>query len=211
MKIGLIGATGLIGAAALEQLLADPDCSLLRVWARRSHASAHAKLDWTIVDFAGLAQDVGFAGLDAMLCCLGTTTAKAGKAGLETVDRDYVLACGRAARAAGVPRFGVISALGASPRSPAHYSRVKAQMEAGLADLDFSCLEIIRPSLLLGERDEHRPGEALGQKLAPALNALLHGPMKRYRAISGEAVAAELIRRIKAGEAGTHIRYLPAD
>lgn len=209
MRAGLIGATGLVGKSLLNQLLAADDCEMLRVWARRPCLSETDKLDWQQPDFEQLATQADCSGLDVVFCCLGTTKAKAGKDGLEKVDHDYVLALAQAARAAGVRQFCVISALGASTRSPAHYSRVKGQMEAGLRTLNFEQLDILRPSLLLGERSETRPGEDLGQRMAPALNALLPGPLKRYRAISGDDVAAAMLQLGRRPAPGQHIHYLP--
>ncbi len=209
MRVGLIGATGLVGAAALDQLLADDAVDQVRVWARRPAPFAHPRLEWLQVDFEQLANHARCDDLDTVLCCLGTTTGKAGRDGLVKVDHDYVLALAEAAKSAGVPGFAVISALGASTNSPSHYSRVKGRMENGLRALGFKSLEILRPSLLLGERSESRRAEDLAQACAPVLNALLPGPLKRYRAIEGRQVAADLIQVAKQAEPGAHIRFLP--
>ena len=94
-------------------------------------------------------------------CCLGTTIKQAGsQAAFRAVDFDAVLAFAQAARAAGVTRFAVVSALGASPRSATFYNRVKGEMEAALRALGFERLVIARPSLLAGDR------AALGQPRA---------------------------------------------
>ena len=209
MHFGLIGATGLIGREVVKALLADTDCEHLRVFARKSSLSSHPKMDWRVVEFDRLETKADCRGLNAMLCALGTTTGVAGKAGLERVDHDYVVAAGKAARAAGCERFAVISAVGASPHAAVHYSRTKGRMEADLEALGFASLEILRPSLLLGQRNEHRAGEALGQKLSPLLSPLLAGPLRRYRPIHARDVAATMIDLAKRGEPGTHRRHLP--
>ncbi len=209
MRAGLIGATGLVGSALLQQLLEDPDCTALRVWARRPADLSADKLDWQQIDFDALRAQIDCSGLDMVFCCLGTTTAKAGKTGLEKVDLDYVVASAEAARSAGVPGFCVVSSLGANCASPVHYSRTKGRMESALVTLGFDCLEILRPSLLLGQRSEHRPGEALGQRLAPLLNRLLIGPLKRYRAIEAGEVARAMRLLGKAAQPGVHLRFLP--
>jgi uncharacterized protein YbjT (DUF2867 family) len=209
MRAGLIGATGLIGQQVLEQLLADPTCTSLKVWARQpAPSAAAAKLDWQCIDFEQLHEQADMSELDVVLCCLGTTTAKAGKAGLEKVDLDYVVCAAQAAKSADVAGFSVISSLGANACAAVHYSRTKGRMEDALCALGFDHLEILRPSLLLGHRQEHRPGEALGQKLAPVFNALLFGPLKRFRAVQAKDVASSMIRFAKSAEPGTHIRYI---
>lgn len=209
MKIGLIGATGLVGGHALQQLLADDSVQSVRVWARRQAALTHAKLDWQVVDFDQLTEQADCSGLDAVLCALGTTQGKAGKAGLHKVDHDYVLAIGQAAAQAGVTNFALVSALGASTSSPSHYSRVKGKAEQALSDLGFVSLQILRPSLLLGSRDESRPAEDLAQKLAPAMRWLLPNKLQHYRPIAGADVAKALIQVAKTAQAGQHIHVLP--
>ena len=209
MKIGLIGATGLVGGHALNQLLLDDSIDSVRVWARREAPLLHEKLDWQKVDFEQLADTADCNGLDAVLCALGTTQGKSGKQGLLRVDHDYVVAIAQAAEKAQVPGFCLISALGASEKSPSYYSRVKAQAEQAVRAMTFTSVEILRPSLLLGERDDSRPAEALGQKLAPLLNSVLCGPLKPYRAIAGSDVASAMIQLAKRQQAGQHIRVLP--
>jgi hypothetical protein len=62
-------------------------------------------------------------------------------------------------------------------------------------------VHIFRPSLLLGEREENRRGERLGAAVAPWLNALLTGGLKKYRAIPaetvGRAMAAATLRSVR--------------
>ncbi|MGJ8668478.1 MAG: NAD(P)H-binding protein [Oceanococcus sp.] len=209
MKVGLIGATGLVGSHALTLLLADDSIDSVRVWARREAPLQDAKLEWQQVDFEQLADLADCSGLDAVLCALGTTQGKAGKQGLLRVDHDYVVAIALAAAKAQVASFCLVSALGASEKSPSYYSRVKAQAEQAVRAMNFTSLEILRPSLLLGERDDSRPAEAVGQKLAPLLNSLLCGPLKPYRAIAGSDVASAMIQLAKNQQAGQHVRLLP--
>jgi len=52
---------------------------------------------------------------------------------------------------------------------------------------------ILRPSLILGKRDERRFGESLGAVVLKFTNALLVGSMKKYRAIEADCIAAAMI------------------
>jgi uncharacterized protein YbjT (DUF2867 family) len=120
-----------------------------------------------------------------------------------------VLEFARAAKKAGVRQFLVLSAAGASPRSPSFYSRTKARMERALLEVGFESLHILRPSLLLGPRSEPRPAEAAAQKLAPLLAPLFVGPLRRYAPIPAEAVAATMIELARRTQPGTHVHELP--
>jgi uncharacterized protein YbjT (DUF2867 family) len=55
--------------------------------------------------------------------------------------------------------------MSASPRSIFFYSRVKGEIEEAIGALGYPALTIIRPSVIDGDREEHRFGEELGRKL----------------------------------------------
>lgn len=206
----IAGATGLVGSALLKQLLEDPDYARVVVIGRREPAQRHAKLGFvasTLEDFAKLG---GRLAADDVYCCLGTTTAKAGgRVGLERVDYHMVVGLARAALAEGARQFLVVSSAGASARSPAFYSRVKARMEDAVAAAGYATVHIVRPSLLLGARSESRPAEALAQRLAPLLAPFCIGPLRKYQPITGEAVATALRTLAKRGATGVHVHDLP--
>jgi uncharacterized protein YbjT (DUF2867 family) len=205
----LAGATGAVGRKLLPLLLASPDYGRVKVIGRRPPAQDHPKLEAITSDFSDLpALGAGLAA-DDVYCCLGTTQGKSGRDGLERVDHDYVLALAAAALAQGARQFLVVSAIGASAHSPSFYSRVKGRMEQGLAALEYPSLRIVQPSLLLGERDEHRPGEAFAQKLSPLLSPLLAGPLAKYRPITTQAVAEALLTLSRRPYQGTRIHTLP--
>lgn len=206
----LVGATGLVGVALLERLLAAPEYGTVIVLGRRAPAVAHPKLRFvqsTLEDLDALSDPLA---ADDLYCCLGTTTrAAGGNAGLERVDYHMVLAVARAAQASGVTRFYGVSAAGASATSPAFYSRVKARMEKAVSEVGFAAVHLFRPSLLLGARTESRPGEAFAQKLAPALAPLCIGPLRKYRPITAAEVADAMLLVARSGAAGTVVHDLP--
>jgi nucleoside-diphosphate-sugar epimerase len=51
----------------------------------------------------------------------------------------------------------------------------------------------MRPSILLGERQEHRPGERAGIFVAELMAPLLVGPLRKYRPIRADDVAAAML------------------
>ncbi|WP_293372620.1 NAD(P)H-binding protein [Nevskia sp.] len=206
----LAGATGLVGAALLERLLAAPEYTAVTVIGRRAPDIRGPKLRFlssTLEDLDALADPLT---ADDLFCCLGTTTrAAGGNAGLERVDYHMVLAVARAAQAGGTQHFYGVSAAGASATSPAFYSRVKARMEKALAEVGFEAVHLFRPSLLLGARSESRPGEAFAQKLAPMLAPLCIGPLRKYRPISAAEVADAMLLVARSGAVGIVIHDLP--
>jgi uncharacterized protein YbjT (DUF2867 family) len=204
----LAGASGLVGGHLLQRLLADPRYKRVITVSRKALGIEHPKLRSLITDFDPI--EAAVAGLDETVddafCALGTTIKTAGsRAAFRRVDFGYVVAFARAARAVGARRFMLVSAIGASARSRIFYLRVKGETEEAVAALGYPALHIFRPGLLLGQRAESRPREALGMALAPFLNPLMLGPAKAYRGIPADTVAAAMIIAAGAERTGRQI------
>ncbi|HEX4871196.1 MAG TPA: NAD(P)H-binding protein [Nevskiaceae bacterium] len=206
----LAGATGLIGSSLLRRLLDDPAYAQVKVLTRRPLALTHPRLLPIYTDLTTVSELGATLSADVVFCCLGTTRRKAGsKAAFERVDYHMVVDLARAAHGAGARRFLVVSSLGASPRSPSFYARVKGRMELALRDIGFDTLHILRPSLLLGSRSERRPAEELAQRLAPAVAPLFRGRWLPYRPVPADEVAEALQRLAARRDSGAHIHTLP--
>jgi uncharacterized protein YbjT (DUF2867 family) len=198
----LAGATGLIGRA-LAQGWAGP--GTLHLLVRRPLAAPSALTCVHVVDFGALpplppAQDA--------YCTLGTTIKTAGsEAAFRAVDFDAVLAFARAARAAGVRRFAVVSALGADAQARIFYNRVKGEMEVALATVGFERLVIARPSLLAGDRATLGQPARPAERLALALTRPLAGVIpKAWRPIEAATVARAL--RLEMADPAPGVRVL---
>ncbi len=189
----VVGATGLAGSSLVEQLCENDEYVSVTVIARRKPTFKHPKLEVKIRDFDRLEeQDIAFA--HELYCCLGTTIKKAGsRKAFEKVDFEYPLAIASLAKKRGIPHFLVITAMGANESSPFYYNRVKGKLEHDLMELGLQQLSIIRPSLLVGERNEFRLGEKVGEKVLKLAKPLLIGPLKRFRAIEASQVAKAMM------------------
>jgi uncharacterized protein YbjT (DUF2867 family) len=201
----LLGATGLVGGHCLELLLGDAEYGRVVVLGRRASGRAHPRLDERVGDVERLLDEhaSGFGGAD-VFCCVGTTIRAAGsQEAFRRVDHDLPVHAARVASGAGARHFLLVSAAGADAGSRVFYNRVKGETEAAVAALPFAGVALLRPSLLLGNRAERRPAEALAQKVAPLLSPLLRGGLRKYRAIHAATVAAALVRLAKEGVRGT--------
>src|SRR3546814_19487416 len=100
-----------------------------------------------------------------------------------------VLAAAQGARRGGTAHMIVVSSVGASAKSRNFYLRTKGEMEEGLRASGFTRLDILRPGLLTGARDgRSRLGEGIAIAAAPLTDALLHGSLRRSRAIQAASV-----------------------
>jgi len=140
---------------------------------------------------------------DVLVCALGTTIKTAGSQEEFTrVDHDLPLAIARIAQEEGCQRMILISSVGASAQSSIFYSRTKGLLEEALDDVGFEALHILRPSMLLGDREESRPGEFAGKIFMKPLASLI--PWK-YRPIQAATVAAAIQRSIASDQAGKQV------
>jgi uncharacterized protein YbjT (DUF2867 family) len=202
----VVGATGLVGAKLVAALLADPRYDAVHALVRRAWVSKRPNLREHVVDFSRL-EGYAWPAVDDVYCCLGTTIRAAGsQTAFRTVDHDYPLAVARGALAAGATQYLFISAMGADAHSSVFYSRVKGELEVALAALPFHAAIAFRPSLLSGERAEHRLGERLALAVLQPLRGLVPG---KYRPVADTAVALAMVDFAWRGLAGFHV--VPSD
>lgn len=206
----LAGASGLVGGEVLRLLLAAGRHAEVHALVRRPLAAAVASLPGAasrlvqhVTDFAALARTRDFPSVDDVYVCLGTTIRTAGsQEAFRRVDFDAVVAVARIARRHGATRLGLVSALGADPRSRVFYNRVKGEAEAEVARLDYPSIVVLRPSLLDGERTESRPGERFALSVSRPIARWIPA---RWRPVPVAAVARCLVDAVARGEPGLRI------
>lgn len=121
---------------------------------------------------------------------LGTTRAQAGS--LENqrkVDYDLNIELAKAAKEAGVEVYVLISASGISAKSPIPYSRLKAEIEEGVEAVGFKHTVLVRPGMIVGDREESRPVEAAFRTLAKGMGAVSGGLLKDFWAQDADVIA----------------------
>lgn len=205
VSVMLAGATGLVGRECLRLLLGDPAIAHIEVLTRRSLSPdvRSPKLATHIIDFDHLNEYDELFGVDAIICAVGTTIRQAGsRIRFRTVDLEYPLNFARIGRRRGCSHFLVVSALGANARARIFYNRVKGELEDALRTLGFPCLTIVRPSLLLGPRAEHRLGEEVAKRVSRWLGPLVPRP---YKPVDARAVAMALVHAAKEPCSGVRI------
>lgn len=205
----LIGATGLVGSACLARLLESPVYDRVIAVSRRPVPVQHPKLVRVETAFDNLGDALAGVVADDAFCCLGTTIRQAGtKAEFHKVDYGYALDFADAARRQGASHFLLVSALGANAHSPIFYNRVKGLLEKEVEALGYSRLSIFRPSLLLGSRNDTRPGEALGIRLSVLVSPFLRGPFSPIHPVAASDLGEALVACAEAeGPRGIHRYY----
>lgn len=203
MTIVLVGSTGAIGKDVLSFLNVEKNVEKIITLTRKPAKNKASKEENLTIDFSNLPGLKNNIKADVFICCLGTTMKVAGSQDeFRKVDYDYVVQFAKLAEATQAKKIIVVSALGANAKSKVFYNRIKGQMEIDVAQVHVPSIEFFRPSLLLGKRDEFRPGETLAKILTPILNPLLLGPLKKYKPIQSQTVAKAIVLRSLLGNQG---------
>lgn len=196
----LAGGTGLIGGEVLSLGLSGGH--EITTVGRRPTGMASSEIVSGFDDLPRLPP------ADIAICTLGTTIKQAGsKAAFRAIDEKAVVSFAAAAKTADVDHFLVVTAVGANPDASVFYSRVKGAAEQRLMKMGFKRLDIIRPGLLLGDRTERRPIEALLQRIAPATDRLIRGKWRRYRSVRATDVAQCLLSLAANNEPGVYTHH----
>jgi uncharacterized protein YbjT (DUF2867 family) len=189
----VMGATGLVGMELLKQLIDNPEYYERYVVGRRAPALLSPKITFRAIDLSEIGT-LPFTDVDDVYCALGTTIKKAGSQNaFRLVDFDAVVDLAHWAKIADVKHFAMVSSIGAKATSKNFYLRTKGQMEQRVMQIGLQSLIIVRPSLLLGKRNEMRLGEKLGQWLSTIMNPLLWGKLKKYQSVKASKVANAMI------------------
>jgi uncharacterized protein YbjT (DUF2867 family) len=208
LRIALVGATGLIGSSLIRYGLGRSELfRIIGIARREAPLPKGARMELLVAEPSGWPDAIAAANADVLVCALGTTWAKAGKdeAAFRAVDHDLVLACGKAAKAAGIRQMIVVSSVGADAGAKNFYLRVKGETDQALGKLGLSRLDVLRPGLLRGPREERRPAEKLGMLASPIVDLLLHGQYRKYRSIKAEVLAQAIIGLTREKAAGRFV------
>lgn len=198
-QVLITGATGLVGGNLLRMLLNEPRVNAITAPTRRPLADTvgiYNPHDPQLTDALAQVTDP----VDIVFCCLGTTRREAGtKEAFIHADYTLVVDTALTGRRLGAKHMLVVSSMGANANSLFFYNRVKGEMEQALIAQKWPRLTIVRPSMLLGERDKQRTNEMF---LAP-LFRLLPG---NWKSIDARDVArAMLAEALSPGDEGVTI------
>lgn len=202
----LLGATGLVGGHTLRLLARDGRWSRVVTLDRRPLPPASARHQPRVVHFDRLAEHADLLGGDDLFCCLGTTIKQAGSEdAFRRVDLEIPHEAARLANAHGATQMLLVSALGADPDSSIFYNRTKGEAEAAVRGVGFEAVQILRPSLLTGDRAETRRGEQIAEAALRLVSPLLLGPLADLRPTPAAAVARALVAVAAERPAGAHV------
>ena len=204
-QVTLFGATGLIGSYLLEFLLKDSDIHLINVVGRNPFHLQHDKINNIVIDFEDVSSiSNSITGSEAVFVSIGTTMSKVNgdKIKYKSVDFDIIFNIANACKQKNINQFIYVSSLGANANSSNFYLRLKGEIDEAVAKLNLNSTYVFRPSVLLGKRNEFRPGEKIMQFVMPLLDFMIPSNSK---AIKAEDVAKSMLNTSKNYKTGLHI------
>ena len=196
MKTALLfGATGLIGSHLLNLLISNNNYSKIKVFVRSSIELNHQKIEIIQTDFNNLKNHKEEIKGDDCFFCIGTTKKNSpDKNEYKKVELEVPKQVAQIAKSNLVNSFVFVSSGYADPKSSGDYLKFKGLVEEELKRLNFSKLGIMRPSFLLGNRQEKRVGEKIGIFVFKLLSPLFLGPLKKMKPIHSATVAKAMVK-----------------
>lgn len=193
-KAIVIGATGLVGRALIKQLNELASCEQITAVVRHYDVqlSQMEKVHQFVLEDFLMLNDEDIQGHTHAFSCLGSTLKKAGsKAQFYNIDYEINAHFADLLEEKEI-HYLLVSALGANPKSPIFYNRVKGELEQHIRELALYKTSILQPSLLLGERSEQRVLEGATQRLYQKMSHLVPDSFK-YKPVTAEQVAHTMV------------------
>jgi uncharacterized protein YbjT (DUF2867 family) len=199
----VFGATGLVGKELVKALLDNNLYGKIVIVARKTLPIVDQKLEQLLLDdFSDLMNFHNRLKANEYFCCIGTTIKTAGsQEAFRKVDFEIPLQVAKLAQDLRIQNLVIISSIGADAKTGNFYLRTKGEMEHAVKEAYKGNLKIVRPSLLIGDRQEFRFGERAAVFMMKLFGWLFVGPLKKFRGIRARAVANAMI----------HVTQLPVE
>ena len=195
MQAVLFGGTGLTGGCILDLLNNDSDFKSIIVVSRKTLTHSSNKISNKVIDFSNPFEIESCIKKDSIVfSCIGTTQAqvKGDKKKYRAIDFDITLNIAHACKKLNAKKFLFISSGGANSSSSNFYLKLKGEIEDAVMKVKNNSLFILKPSLLLGKRNNSRIMENIGQIIMPLFSILLPESIKAIDATTVAKCMLEL-------------------
>lgn len=195
MQAVLFGSTGLTGGCILDLLKYDSDFKSIIVVSRKNLTHSSNKISNKVIDFSDPVEIESCIKQDSIVfSCIGTTQAqvKGDKKKYREIDFDITLNIANACKKLNAKKFLFISSGGANSSSSNFYLKLKGEIEDAVMKVKNNSLFILKPSLLLGRRNNSRFIENIGQIIMPLFSILLPESIKAIDATTVAKCMLEL-------------------
>ena len=205
VEASVFGATGLVGSRLIEYLKKDPDFVQVNLVVRSPIKLNAKKIKIHKINLFKKSEIFKTLKTSKVVfLSIGTTMSKV-KGDIDRYERidfgitkDVADSC----KELGVDKLILVSSSGADLNSKSFYLKLKGKIEKYVSDINLKSVSILRPSLLLGKRNEKRFVEKIAQMIIPKISFFMPS---RYKPISAEKVAKAMIQLSKTDSEGVKI------
>jgi uncharacterized protein YbjT (DUF2867 family) len=168
-RVLIVGGTGQVGSGLVRAMLAAGTCTEVVMVNRRTIPRAadtrlrqvtldtgSANFDGEIAELARTCIAQGEPVYAASCIGIGKGSQQWSEEDMKKLEIGVVGAFARGCVAAGIERFGLLSAAGSSTKSRIRYARIMGEKEEAVRSLGFKRLAIFRPGIIAG--NAHTPG-----------------------------------------------------
>ena len=196
MKTALLfGSSGLIGSHLTKQLIENNSYTKVKLFVRSEPKINDPKIEVIKTDFNNLQNHKDEITGDDCFFCIGTTKQNApDKDEYRRIEYNIPVEIAKIAKSNSIKSFLYVSSGFADPKSSGAYLKNKGDVEEELKSLNFLTLGIMRPSFLIGDRNQKRIGEKIGIFFFKLISPLFLGPLKKMKPIHSEEVAKVMIK-----------------
>lgn len=178
------------GSNILSTLASHPSVAVFHAYSRRELPFSSPKLKPLVASDSSTWASQYPHNAPLFISALGTTRAQAG--GLDNqrkIDYDLNLDLAKAAKQAGATTYVLISSSGANSKSFFSYPKMKGELEEAVKDLGFEHTVILRPGLIVGQREDSRPPEYAFRKIAGVAGIVSSAWLKDFWAQDADVIA----------------------
>lgn len=204
----LFGASGLVGNCCLRRLLVHQAYEKVISIGRGPIKATHPKLIHYEVDMSNSDNYRHLMRGDDLFISIGTTMKKAGnREAFYDIDHNLVFAIAKTGSLQGMNQLIFVSSIGADSNSLIYYLKVKGELENNVRRLPYWGIHIMRPSVLLGVREEQRPAEKIAGQVGKTLHRLPGSIIADLAPIDVDEVAKAMVQAAQTLRQGTHIHH----
>lgn len=200
----IAGATGLVGRYCLEALLEHYD--QVTALTRRRIPLDHPKLLQHVIDL----EEMESISLDAgdVFSSLGAHLDEVGWEAFTKAEFEFPKRLAEHAARGGARQFIFVSVPDSMHTEDfRRYTAMKRRLEGIVAGLEFAGVHVLRPSLLLGERERPRADERRLEAVLRWSQWMMIGKLRRYRPIPAREVGHAMVAAAQEAVPGLHIYY----
>ena len=203
----VFGSTGLIGSYLVDFLKNDNYYDNIKVCSREDISFEEQNIINHNIDFSNYQSILSVVKHSTtVFICIGTTQSRVNgdKSEYRKIDYQIPIDVAKACKESKVKRILLVSSAGADVNGYSFYIKLKGEIENDIIKINIPSTYIFRPSLLLGNRKEFRPGEKIAQYIMPLFSYLMP---RKYRPISAKKVAKSMIEYSKKSIKGHKIYH----